>query len=650
MKELLQENYKKILGGFILLAAALSIGKTVIGLWECVSAASIQSYHVNEQYVENVHVKGVYSQEFLCVGKKMLGLQIDAVFDDSTEGEISYVIETASGLCIVKKDVSVLELKNPEYNGIWLDVSQCGLVQGERYQLTIDFSKTQNFIVALGNGNISIRQYFEFAYEMEYLIGILVIIALMVVWLFFAYKKGLNARLFLITLIVVGLFTVFVQPPVSIDDEYRHFLRAYDAAITEVEVTQKYPTGTESGLIGTYVGCGEFLIDVPYGINEIRLMDYENNYNGYGYVQEQNTKLCLDKLVATLKAEPTDNSYTVSMAATVTKSSLFYWPQIIAMKLGDFFGVNDALLYYFARFGQMLVCIIMETIAIMIAPKLKEAIWLLSFVPNILILKASCNTDGLLISYMILMTAIVVWMKEEKIDLLSRKGLAGILSWMLLTCNIALMKIPYVLCCIGVLVYLGKENFTTVIEVVCKNKKASISIGVVLFAFAVAVTTIIDKTMFLNLLYSFLPENHLTYIMGHFGYIFRLFTIKWIEMFIQLYVSMKANNIIPYPIIIVMALMLMRKNQPVMKRLWYALLFAIMIMVIILVGYTLTPADYGMIWGISFRYLLPFLVVGSLCLPIGNEKTEAIAKQLVPISIFAVAATTFTSWLIGGRI
>ena len=354
----------------------------------------------------------------------------------------------------------------------------------------------------------------------------------------------------------------------------------------------------------------------------------------------------MDKLLATIKADPIDAECQVGAEATADRGNVYYWPQVIAIKIASLLGVGDLFLYYVARFGQVLVCALMGAFAIMIAPKLKEIIWLLAFVPNTLLLMASCNCDGLLIWEIILLVAVVVWLKEGKIPLLSKKGAIGVITYIILTYNIVSMKVPYVLVCIGLLLYLGKDNFPKLVGFLKKQKKitiilASIVIGVILFTMMV-----LGKELIIQALYSFVDKEYVDYILQNKRHIYDLFTAKWVEMMEQLFVAMDGYNVVPYPIMIIGILLLVKKNQPIIKKAWFIVLFATMVMVIVLVGYTLTPPDYGVIWGITFRYILPFVILAALALPMGTDTTERIAKKLVPISIYVTTGATMLAWLV----
>lgn len=643
MLEKIQKNYKSIIKYALMLIAIFLVVKTGIQMIQYVLNRDLKSYHVVESVVETLPANENYTTEFLCVGKEMDSIQIEAVLTEDTTGVVFYQLMDINGNVVLEKEVDVSELCR-DGSGLYIDVKDMNLVQGQYYTIHTDFSKTENLQVVLGSGKLSIRQFFEPSYT-GVAIGVIIgFVLLAIFWLFYVDRKGYNEKVFLVTSLVVGIMVAIFMVPCSKDDEYRHFIRVYTGA-TNTEVELRQYQGIEHGIM---TGGQEYVATVPYQINELRLLDYEANYNGIGYFPEVNNQLCLDKLVATLKTETTDEVYYVSCAATALRSDIYYWPQIIAVQIAAFFGVADLLLYYAARIGQVIVCVFMETLAIKIAPRLKEIIWLISFVPSVILLKSSCNCDGLMISEIVLLVAIAVWFKESKTDVLSVKGLIGIVAYAVLTYNIMVMKIPYILISIGMLIYLGRDNFVKVIDIIKANKKTTIlAVGIVL-ALGILVFAWMDKTFIWNLVYSFLPEWHFNYILDNPGYILRLFINKWFEMFLGLYVGMKGSSIISYPIAFVLLITLLKRTQPLWKRFLYACLFAVMIMIIVLVGYTMTPPDYGMIWGISYRYLLPFVIIGALCLPSGNEKTEVVAQKLIPICIFLSTASTLMNWLVGG--
>lgn len=649
MKEFWQKNYKKIISYVIVAAAVLSVFVAGITAIRKVQNTKWQTYHVHGQYASyhqplEVTNEDSFVYEFTCVGEEMVALLVEAQIYDYSIGGILYRIEDMDENVLTEGWLDIQEARQSGYEGVWLDVSDLGLEQGQQYRLRVVVGWSANVIYIYEDFKISVTQVFEYNYAALYTAIVIVLMVLALVWLYFMYKKGPSAKLYFITSLVIGLFVIFLMPPANRDDEYRHFLRAY-MDVKDLEAIQMVPTGNAAGLIGDQEE-GEFLLEVPYEINELRLMGYEDNYNGYEYKTEINHYLCIDKLLTILEEEPVESTHYVSLAGVAYKNNAAYWPQILSMKIAEFFGARDLILYYAARFGQFFVCIFMEVLAMKLAPRMKEIIWILAFIPNAFILKASCNTDGLMTAEILLTVAIIMWMKEKNIDVLSKKGLLGCLGYFLLTYNIVQTKFPYAVISVGVLAYLGKDNVAKAWNWIKSHKKAASAIAVAA-AMAIIGTVVLFKDKLLNFIYAFLPQTHIEYILENPGEIAKLFSAKWVDICINLYSGMKGESLIPYTILVVVLLAMLKKELPMAKRVWFTILFGVMVMVIVLVGYTLSPADYGAIEEIGYRYLLPFLVVGALVLPSGNEKTERIAVKIMPLAIFVNLATTMITWIVG---
>ena len=649
MKEYLQENYKKIISYVFVAIAVISVLATGISAIIKVQNTEMKTYCVHGQY-ESVYPPGginepeSYIYEFVCVGENTQALLVRGQIWELSSGTIWYRIEDEQGNPIIENTEDIQDVRHPNYDGAWIDVSELGLVQGEHYKFMTSLAWTDNVLIGFEDFKISVSQIFEYNYAPFYTAFVILFMASTLIWVYLVHKKGYGAKVYFVTSLILGVVIMLLMPPVNRDDEYRHFLRAY-MEVKELQPVLEAPVGGESGLIGDDPN-GEYMLDVPYEINELRLMGYEDNYNGYEYKTETNQFLCIDKLIATLKEEPAEETSRVSVAAVIYKDTSSYWPQIISMEVAEFLGARDLFLYYAARFGQLFVCILMEVLAMKLAPRMKEIIWLLSFIPNAFLLKASCNPDGLMTAEILLLAAIIVWMKEEKIDILSKKGIVGCLLYLSLSYNIMLMKFPYILISLGFFVYWEKENVEKIWKWIQSCKKQALYIAGVIAAVGVAVLCLMKERL-LSLVYIFLPQTHIAYIIEHPGEIFRLFIEKWGFMCVNLLSGMNGEFFIPYAIFVFAILIMMKKQLSTPKRIWFGVLFGILIMVIVLAGYSLSPADYGKIEEIGYRYLLPFLVVGAIALPSGNEKTETYAKQLMPLAIFVTMTTTMITWIVG---
>lgn len=649
MKETLQKDYKKIISYVFVAVAVLSVLITGIMAIKKVHRVDLKEYQVHGQFEQvltpgHINETESYIYQFQCVGKDMKALLVQGNVWELSGGIIWYRIEDVNKNVIVETVQRISESYRDGYDGIWIDVSEIGLEQGEYYTFTLSVAGAHDILITYEDFKITVAQIFEYNYAGLYTVIVIGIMILSFVWLYYIYKKGYDEKLYVITSLVLGILVVFLMPPANRDDEYRHFLRAY-MEVKGLEAEYRLPTGQESGLIADNP-YGEIMMDVSSEVNALRLMGYRDNYNGFEYRTEINQFLCIDKLVTMLNSEPVEYQYGVSMAAVAYKNSSSYWPQVISMKLGDLFGARDLVLYYMARIGQLLVCIFMEVLAMKLAPSLKEIIWLLTFIPNAFILKASCNPDGLMTAEILLLAGLVVWMREEKIDLLSRKGVAETILYLGLSYNIMMMKFPYIIISVCLILYLKEDNVRKAIRWIERNKPLAkkLATGIALLSI---IGVVVFKDTIMNFVYAFLPQTHIDYIFAHPGEIVVLFAEKWIFMCFNLLFGMNGEFFIPYVLFVVIIIIMLKRRLPINKRVGFAALFGFLVMVIVLAGYSMSPPDYGAIEEIGYRYLLPFLVVGAFALPSGNETTEKYAKQLMPLAIFATMTTTMITWIVG---
>lgn len=647
MKEALQKNYKRIISYvFVAVAVASVLITGIIAIYK-VHSVELKEYQVHGQYemvLEPGHINEPesYIYPFQCVGKDMRALLVQGGVWELSTGIIWYRIEDANEKVLVEKVQDVQDSYKDGYDGIWIDVSDVGLKQGEHYTFTLSAEGANHLMITYEDFRITIAQIFEYNYAWLYTAIIIGLMLLSYMWLYYVYKHGYNEKLYVITTLVLGLLVVFLMPPANRDDEYRHFLRAY-MDVKGMKEEYRLPTGQESGLISHY---GEFFIDVPSEVNDIRLMGYRDNYNGFEYRTEINQYLCIDKLTTMLKDNPEEYEYRVSVAAVATKSSMSYWPQVIAMKLGEVFGARDLALYYLARLGQLFVCIFMEVLAMKLAPSMKEIIWLLTFIPNAFILKASCNPDGLMTAEILLLAGLVVWMREEKIDLLSRRGVAETILYIALSYNIMVMKFPYIIISICLILYMKEENARKATRWIENHKPLAKKLAVAIVILSI-VGVVVFKDILMGFVYSFLPQTHIEYIFAHPGEIIVLFAEKWVFMCFNLLSGMNGEFFIPYAVFVFTIIIMLKRRLPMNKRISFTVLFGFLVMVIVLAGYSLSAPDGGAIELIAYRYLLPFLVVGAFALPSGNDVTDKYAKHMMPLAIYATMTTTMINWIVG---
>ena len=185
MKEKILKNYKGIFFCLLISAAILSVGKICIKSINTVLEAGTKTYYVTERSMETVETKEEYEKEFLCVGKEMEKIQIEVSTTENSKGNILYKITDVDKNILIEKTCEIEELMGSDDSGLYIDVSELGLTQGQRYVVTINFEEAEDVEVILGDGNLSLRQYFGFSYKTEYIVAIIICMLLITGWLFF---------------------------------------------------------------------------------------------------------------------------------------------------------------------------------------------------------------------------------------------------------------------------------------------------------------------------------------------------------------------------------------------------------------------------------------------------------------------------------
>ena len=644
------EKVKKYFPLCIIALVSISIIWNAVRLIGIVWNTGEQCYLVNERNTTAVLVTAeTFRTAFIPVGEHMLSLDIQVSVGESPEGVVAWSVEDSSGNPLIpRREQKVSEVLTEDRARLSLQLSGESMERGESYSLVTEFSDGRDIAVLESEKGLSLIQYFSFQHGVLFTVLIIVCSFAGLIMLGLLYKKGLQVRWYVVFSLFIGFLTVFLIPPVSKDDEFRHFVRVYTLARGENTIQLTQVTPEDFGVLSNSADGLDYIVTVPEEVNEIRLLDFYVNYNDNSYHAERNQSLCLDKLVTLLESEPSKEEVRVSCVATATRGILNYWPQVVPVWLGMLLGIRPIMLYYLSRIGQMLVAVLFGALALKLAPKYKDMFWLLSFIPNVISLRSSCNSDGLMIAEMMLLVAVVLWIRERGNDIFSKKALWADAVYLALTYQITVMKVPYFLFCIAMLFALKKENFGKIRRLWKRWWKILIP-GASVIVVIVGSWGVFGggKEIFLSQLYTFVPEWHVSYMLEHPGYIVKLFCKEFYAQIKVLYHALNGANIVPYAIVIVVSLLLCKREMSYWKRLFFAASFGVLVFVIILVGYTLTPPDYGTIWGISFRYLLPFLPLGAIALPWGTDRTQNAIRLIYPMFIVAVTIITCASWLVG---
>lgn len=238
-----------------------------------------------------------------------------------------------------------------------------------------------------------------------------------------APKAEINfPKIFLIISFVFGLIYCFTIPPVSLNDEHRHFLRAYSYAYGKVYDDVYYPKElydlSQRSLLHLF---GKNNNKDPFGKNEKYNL---NNNNFFKDIFKQREKA--SQLVR------------VSKNRADVYTPLVYWPAIIVIYISEIFKLPYLLIFYLCRISILTAANLIIYSVIKNTPQFKCIFLLMSLLPVCLTHRAAVNADGLTFAYIFYFLSLVLKYRNDEID---SRALFKLSSATLLT---AISKIAYI--------------------------------------------------------------------------------------------------------------------------------------------------------------------------------------------------------------
>lgn len=420
---------------------------------------------------------GGLESEFRAVSRHIASLRVWCEMAEGISGSISYRISDSQGSpFLFENKAEISQIINQDHD-LQLEVTDVEFDPGERYYLSLEFDLDAPIRIQTDMDGAMLGQYYPVEYQAVLYVGLASINLLIVVFFMAIWKWGLNDKIFLALSIVVGVLAVLTTPPFSRDDEFRHFVRAYDWSYGGNKWYYDVPKENTIGNVFTNEEGKAQLIELPKEISELRLVGYDGNYTLISYHAEMNNSLCVPKLNSIFCQEEEGGVAEVAETATAWKGLESYWPQTIMILLGRFLNIRSGLWYYLAGIGQVLTTSVMLWFALRLTGKHKNLVWVFSFIPVITLLRGSCNPDGLMIAEVFLCLAIILRLREYSVNLLGKKGLILLAVYLTFTYQIYKMKLPYALLCIGYLLLLQKENFIFINWVWIKKHRLSLICG-----------------------------------------------------------------------------------------------------------------------------------------------------------------------------
>lgn len=509
---------------------------------------------------------------------------------------------------IANADYEASEIMHLDY--ISIDLEKYALAKGNTFYVTI---KCAPNVYVMENedieGNIICTQIYEFSYLLmaKIMLFVLSFIVLFCAWLI--RKKAVEIKITVFGL-VVGIIVLCIIPPYSGSDEIRHFLRAY-SLVTDTKIIQTTD----------YVGSGNGgVVDaasVPYGFSSLRLLDNGVDYNNQIYQAERTEKVFWDKFLQAFGNDYDNENANISMWGTLNITWINYVPQMLFIWIAELFSMPPVGILYMARFGNLLVSMLILYLAIRITPKTyKKLIAVMVFVPNIVNIRSTCSLDGLLFSCSVLFIAEVIRIRVKKVSIFKFKEIAcliGTLGWM------ALIKVPYILLAAMGLVFV-KENFSVesnLIKKVEANKIIKYCCVCVCVGFC-AVGLYGIRGVLLRGGSSILGQSHLNYMLQY--------PVRIIKMFADFMIIQTPLNILEgialdgklfvslVFIVITVSVALNAKPLEQKNKIVIVLTLFLTCSSLFFVGYVINPCDLGKIQGIAGRYYLPLIPLFAMLL------------------------------------
>lgn len=632
------DRTNKIITIFIISITVLAIAMLNIQAIKTINNVTEKEYETAIIRNHTVKIKNKTIETiFTPVTKKIKRIEFDIKHKSS--GSITYTVVEENGN-VVAKNIIYLK-KDAPVDKVELDVSDVDFDAGAKYKLITEFDFNKKVKITTNRRALFITQVYNSVnngiYYCFLLIANLFLIALIIAIIKFNDK---NIILFIAS-VVIGMMLVFLTAPFSREDEFRHFIRAYDHTYGG-DLGYKEVLNKEAiGLVMPDKDGKAALIDVPKEIAELRLSAHRDNYNDISYASEINIDLCLEKLLSIFNQPESKEMITVGETATVGRGIEGYYPQVGMMLVARLFKLRSGYWYYMACLGQVVVSSLFLFFAAKLAGRYNFVIWITGLIPAFTLLRASANPDGLMIAEILFGLGIILYLRDKEVKLNSLSGITSILGFVVILYIVYKMKPPYVIMLLGCLLLLKKENFRAINWSVFKRKYIWIP-ALLTIMLVIAYVVVIRKCDFIfNTLFLFLPKPHIEYIFSHPVEIIKLFLVTGFKLLKDSQIEMAHSRIISYSFLFMFITIFFERREKLWLKGYLVLLFIVMLGVIVLVGYTLTPPDYGQIWGITYRYMLPVWPIIVLALPFGVNQTEEFARRVYPallvIVIFANA-------------
>ena len=314
------------------------------------------------------------------------------------------------------------------------DFSSLPLQKGEIWKIKVLLEDDQIFTCYQDSGK-RLKDTQIYSYEHKYILWGFIIINFFTVCvlLVITLRKNNGENSFIVISLILGLVFCFLNPPYSVADEFRHFIRAYSYAVGDWRI-EDYKDNLP-------------IYYLPQELAEIRDIGQENDYT---YKRgEENRQINMRVWLAQWDKEVTNLFSPVCIVATADISPIAYLPQIIFIKLSTLLKLSPISTIYMARIGNLLTYSLAIGLSIKRIKNYKLILMGVGLIPLSIRFAASNSTDSFLLALTITYISLLLeFLNDDKKNIFT---LFHFTVFSLLAIGIANIKLPYLLLLLSML-------------------------------------------------------------------------------------------------------------------------------------------------------------------------------------------------------
>lgn len=580
---------------------------------------------ISQEYYDKVIEKDTISSNIIPKTSALNGYAIPYKSTNYILGSIKFEIFNNNNEEIYNKEYNFRDVVTDE--NLFFDLSDIELIKNQKYKFNLVFNLDNSIIVNVDeNNNIENKQILGFENKgvLKIIISIITLGFISLVVIFGLNNNMEIEKICVVLVLISGLCTIILLPPFTAPDEARHFYRAYDIAQGNI-ITDEF-----DGELGISVA------NIPKEISQLKYIGIEKNESMY---VEHSSPIILDSLIDEFVRKIEGETETVSLNATSIINPIAYLPQVIFIKIGMLLKVSPLIILYLSRLGNLIVWALSVYMSIKLIPQFKWIFTVIALMPSMVILGSSCSTDSLLIASILLLISYIFYIKSKKSTLYTKKNIAILI---LLTILISAIKLPYIIFLLLILI-IDKPRNWGLKEVLCII--GMLAVGIITYK----IWSILGVRELPNEGSGIPTTNNIK------EYI--VFVINNPFEFIQLIISNLRQEIIPYIIQIfsgsawnyssdsllaiinfVMFIIVSVKSSNLLiinekyEKIIFLNIIGILYLSICFALFTAKPINFGSLWGMQGRYIIPIIpIIGIILSSNRNNYEESNSMKYIPI-------------------